>query len=134
MIKYLMKAQELYLLFQIPRFDLFISGDLSFHSDVLGMPNSSSYWGPWCLTLHKEWQSDPQTSITELRTAGFLSGKKCMDARTCNGRLSLSLCTYRRSLLVRVGEVQLSTDNTVLVISTADGRADVMRRVMSDER
>jgi hypothetical protein len=36
----------------LPKFSLFITGDLSFYADVLGMPNSSSYWCPWCLVFH----------------------------------------------------------------------------------
>ncbi len=60
------------ILLTIPSFSLFITGDLSFYADVLGMPNSSSYWCPWCLISHKEWQSDPQTFVAEPRTAKFL--------------------------------------------------------------
>jgi hypothetical protein len=28
----------------IPKFNLFITGDLAYYADMLGMPNSSSYW------------------------------------------------------------------------------------------
>jgi hypothetical protein len=38
----------------IPSFNVFIMGDLCFYADVLRMPNSSSYWCPWCLVSHKE--------------------------------------------------------------------------------
>jgi len=33
----------------IPSFKIFVTGDLAFYADVLGMPHSSSYWCPWCL-------------------------------------------------------------------------------------
>jgi hypothetical protein len=33
----------------IPKFNLFIMGDLAYYADMLGMPSSSSYWCPWCL-------------------------------------------------------------------------------------
>jgi hypothetical protein len=36
--------------------NLFITGDLSYYADVLSMPNSSSYWCPWCFLLRPEWQ------------------------------------------------------------------------------
>jgi hypothetical protein len=35
------------ILFTIPLFSIFITGDLSFYEDVLGMPNSCSYWCPF---------------------------------------------------------------------------------------
>jgi len=57
----------------MPSFEVFITGDLSFYADVLGMPNSSSYWCPWCLLSHPEWNRDPATFVTEDRTLKFLS-------------------------------------------------------------
>jgi hypothetical protein len=33
----------------IKEFSIFITGDLAFYADVLGMPSSSSYRCPWCL-------------------------------------------------------------------------------------
>jgi hypothetical protein len=45
---------------------------LAFYADVLRIPNSSSYWCPWCLLSHKEWQHDPQSFIAKPRTAKFL--------------------------------------------------------------
>lgn len=56
-----------------PSFSLFITGDLSFYADMLGMPNSSSHWCPWCLISHKQWQEPPHTFNAETRTAEFLS-------------------------------------------------------------
>jgi hypothetical protein len=56
----------------LPKFYLFITGDLAFYADVLGMPNSSSYWCPWCLVSHKEWQAEPNTFVAEERTSKFL--------------------------------------------------------------
>ncbi len=57
----------------LPKFMLFITGDLAYYADVLGMPNSSSYWCPWCLVTHREWQADPDTYVAEKRTSKFLS-------------------------------------------------------------
>jgi hypothetical protein len=54
-------------------FAMFITGDFSFYADVLGMPNSSSYWCPWCLLSHPEWNKDPDAFVTEERTLKFLS-------------------------------------------------------------
>jgi hypothetical protein len=39
----------------IPHFNLYVTGDLSFYADVLGVPKSSSYWCPWCLLSLIEW-------------------------------------------------------------------------------
>lgn len=55
----------------IPCFNLFITGDLSFYADVLGMPNSSSYWCPWCLLSRPEWQESADAT-GESRTTAFL--------------------------------------------------------------
>jgi flagellar biosynthesis chaperone FliJ len=57
----------------LPPFELFIIEDLSFYADVLGMPNSSSYWCPWCFLSHPEWNRDPTTFAVEERTLKFLS-------------------------------------------------------------
>ena len=48
--------QDSVILLTIPHFNLFITGDLAYYADVLGMPNSSSYWCPWCLLSRPEWQ------------------------------------------------------------------------------
>ncbi len=61
------------IILSLPPFALFITGDLSFYADVLGMPNSSSYWCPWCLLSHPEWNRDPTTFVAEERTLKFLS-------------------------------------------------------------
>jgi hypothetical protein len=42
------------------------------YADVPGMPNSSSYWCPWCLLSHSEWNKDPDTFIPEEHTLQFL--------------------------------------------------------------
>jgi hypothetical protein len=55
----------------IPHFKIFITGDLSFYADVLGMPKSSSYWCPWCLLSRVEWQQSADNE-GEKRTAEFL--------------------------------------------------------------
>jgi hypothetical protein len=57
----------------MPPFGIFITGDLAFYADVLGMPNSSSYWCPWCLLSHPEWNKDTSTVTAEQRTIKFLS-------------------------------------------------------------
>ncbi|MFN9980019.1 MAG: hypothetical protein ACK53Y_08910, partial [bacterium] len=44
------------ILFVIQSFDLFVTGDLSYYADVLGMPASTSYWCPFCLLSWPEWQ------------------------------------------------------------------------------
>ena len=56
----------------IPHFDVYVTGDLSFYADVLGMPNSSSYWCPWCLLSRVEWQQSAD-NMGEKRTAQFLN-------------------------------------------------------------
>jgi hypothetical protein len=61
------------IIFMMPPFTIFITGDLSFYADVLGMPNSSSYWCPWCLLSHPEWNKDPDTFVPEERTLQFIS-------------------------------------------------------------
>jgi hypothetical protein len=35
-------------------FAIFMTGDLSYYADVVGMSNSTSYWCPWCLLSHAE--------------------------------------------------------------------------------
>ena len=57
----------------LPPFSLYITGDLSYYADVLGMPNSSSYWCPWCLLSHSEWNRSPETFTVEERTIEFLT-------------------------------------------------------------
>jgi hypothetical protein len=57
----------------MPPFSLFITGDLSYYADVLGMPNSSSYWCPWCLLSHADWNQPPETFNAEERTLEFLT-------------------------------------------------------------
>jgi hypothetical protein len=42
------------MLLTIPSFSLFITGDLPFYADFLGMRSSSSYWCPWCLLSRPE--------------------------------------------------------------------------------
>jgi hypothetical protein len=59
------------LLLTIPSFQIFMTGDLSFYADVLGMPSSSSYWCPWCLLSRPEWQTPPSEEPEE-RSAMFL--------------------------------------------------------------
>jgi hypothetical protein len=58
-------------LLTIPLFSIFITGDLSFYADVLGMPSSSSYWCPWCLLSQPEWQTPPSKPPQEC-TATYL--------------------------------------------------------------
>jgi hypothetical protein len=60
-------------IFTTPPFSLFITGDLSYYANVLGMPNSTSYWCPWCLLSHPEWNKPPETFIAQARTSTFLS-------------------------------------------------------------
>jgi hypothetical protein len=64
---------EAHIILILPPFELFITGDLSFYADVLGMPNSSSYYCPWCLLSHPEWNRDPTTCAVEECTLKFLS-------------------------------------------------------------
>ncbi len=61
------------IIFVTPAFTIFITGDLSYYADVLGMPNSTSYWCPWCLLSHSEWNKAPEAFIPEARTLDFLS-------------------------------------------------------------
>ena len=68
-----------------PKFELFITGDLSYYADVLGMPNSSSYWCPWCLVSHREWQAEPDSYVAEKRTSRMLSETyMAVKMDTCN--------------------------------------------------
>ena len=55
----------------IPKFNLFVTGDLAYYADMLGMPNSSSYWCPWCLLSRPEWQGSPDAT-GEIRTTKSL--------------------------------------------------------------
>jgi hypothetical protein len=57
----------------MPPFSLFITGDLSYYADMLGMPSSSSYWCPWCLLSHADWNQPPETYNAEERTLEFLT-------------------------------------------------------------
>jgi hypothetical protein len=59
------------ILLTIPSFSIFITGDLPFYADVLGMPSSSIYWCPWCLLSRPEWQILPNDQPVEERTAEF---------------------------------------------------------------
>ncbi len=59
------------ILFTIPSFSIFIIGDLIFYADVLGMPNSCSYWCPFCLLSRPQWQIPPSNQPAEERTAQF---------------------------------------------------------------
>jgi hypothetical protein len=52
----------------IPSFNIFITGDLSYYADVLGMPASTSYWCPFCLLSQPEWQQAADANGDE-RTA-----------------------------------------------------------------
>jgi hypothetical protein len=54
----------------IPSFNIFITGDLSYYADVLGMPTSTSYWCPFCLLSRPEWQQSADATGDE-RTAEF---------------------------------------------------------------
>jgi hypothetical protein len=49
----LKKGAKIALIF--PHFNLYVTGDLSFYANVLGVPKSSSYWCPWCLLSLIEW-------------------------------------------------------------------------------
>jgi hypothetical protein len=55
-----------------PPFNIFIMGDLSYYAYVLGMPNSTSHWCPWCLLSHPEWNKPPETFTIEARKLTFL--------------------------------------------------------------
>ncbi len=55
----------------IPHFDLYVTGNLAYYADVLGMPKSSSYWCPWCLLSRVEWQQSAENN-GEKRTIEFL--------------------------------------------------------------
>jgi hypothetical protein len=56
-----------------PPFTLFIADDLTYYADVLGMPNSTSYWCPWCFLSHSEWNKPPETLFPKARSLNFLS-------------------------------------------------------------
>lgn len=58
------------ILFVIQSFDLFVTGDLSYYADVLGMPASTSYWCPFCLLSRPEWQQSAENIGAE-RTVEF---------------------------------------------------------------
>lgn len=63
--------QDASIIFIVPHFSIFITGDLSFYVDVLGMPNSCSYWCPWCLLSRVEWQ-ESVNNTGDQRTDTFL--------------------------------------------------------------
>jgi hypothetical protein len=54
----------------ISSFDLFITRDLSYYADVLGMPSSISYCCPWCLLSRNEWKESAEATGEE-RTSEF---------------------------------------------------------------
>lgn len=58
------------IIFIISSFDLFITGDLSYYADVLGMPSSTSFWCPWCLLSRNEWKQSADVNGDE-RTSEF---------------------------------------------------------------
>jgi hypothetical protein len=58
------------ILFVIQSFDLFVTGDLSYYADVLGMLGSTSYWCPCCLLSWPEWQQSAENIGAE-RTVEF---------------------------------------------------------------
>jgi hypothetical protein len=43
------------IMLDIPKFNVFITGDLSFHADVLGKANSSGYWCHLCQLSWAQW-------------------------------------------------------------------------------
>jgi hypothetical protein len=55
----------------IPSFKVFVTGDLAFYADVLGMPNSTSYWCPWCLSSRPRGQVLPSNQLSMEHTAEF---------------------------------------------------------------
>jgi hypothetical protein len=60
------------IIFVMPPFTIFITGDLSYYADVLGMLNSTSYRCPWCLLSHSEWYKTPETFSPKACTLDFL--------------------------------------------------------------
>jgi hypothetical protein len=42
------------ILFIILEFKWFLTGDLNYYANILGMPNSCSYWCPFCLVSRPE--------------------------------------------------------------------------------
>jgi hypothetical protein len=64
--------QESKIILTIPSFTVFITGNLAYYADALGMPSSSSYWCPWCLLSHPEWQLLPSNQPAEECTSEFL--------------------------------------------------------------
>jgi len=79
----------------IPNFSLYVTGDLSFYADVLGMPKSSSYWCPWCLLSRIEWQESAE-SCGEKRTIKFLTETYDAVMRDTRNRM---LPTQKKELL-----------------------------------
>ena len=63
MTKHFMQVQQLHL--SSPPLIYSPQETFELYANVLGMPNSSSYWCPWCLVSHKEWQGEPVSYIAE---------------------------------------------------------------------
>ena len=48
-------GQNAVIVLDIPCFNIYMTGDLAFYADVLGKPNSSTYWCHLCMLSWKEW-------------------------------------------------------------------------------
>jgi hypothetical protein len=59
--------------FITPPFAIFMTGGLSDYAADLGIPNSTSYWCPWCLLSHVEWDRPPETFHVIESTSKFLT-------------------------------------------------------------
>jgi hypothetical protein len=65
-----MKRSEIVL--TIKNFSIFITSNLAFYANVLGMPNLSSYWCPWFLLSRPQWQTQVIHQLTgQERTMAF---------------------------------------------------------------
>jgi hypothetical protein len=66
------------MLFIIPEFKLFLTGNLNYYANILRRLNSCRYWCPFCLISHPEWQeSASDTGEIEL----WLSLKKHIEKK-----------------------------------------------------
>ena len=56
----------------IPHFEIYITGDLAYYSDILGKPNSSPHWCHLCDTSHSEWNNVSNKNVGNLWSTKLL--------------------------------------------------------------
>ena len=50
----------------IPHFEIYVTGDLAYYTDILGKPNSSPHWCHLCDMSHSEWNDVSNKNVGNL--------------------------------------------------------------------